>query len=188
MKAKNPISFALLVASFILHANATYAEASPTGDVSHTTSATPAGFFFAKWRLDDLRGRLCPSGESPQSMTAGDAESWSCGPWTALSAPEADAAGRVAGWVVSYSRVVQPGKADSIADAEKQCRNANATVTSQSAASVECRAVSDGTEQIVTYTVSSDLKPHALFGQVLFTTRQDRMTYTVTVRPLSQKG
>ncbi|RBB31873.1 hypothetical protein DPV79_40145 [Burkholderia reimsis] len=174
----------MLAASLIAHSGAIHAEPAGAGIAplragSHGMPAL-AGI---PPDLNALESRLCPLGEAPQSLAIGDVQSWTCGPWTAVSAPEPAADGRPAGWVVSYSGVVRSGGAESLADAEQQCRTANATITRQSATSIECRIASVGTEQIVSYSKSTVTKPHVLFGLNWFETQQDRMTFTVTVRP-----
>ncbi|KVN06301.1 hypothetical protein WT08_20350 [Burkholderia sp. MSMB1552] len=165
----------MLAASLIAHSGAIHAEPAGAG-VAPIRAGIPPD-------LNVLESSLCPLGEAPRSLAIGNVQSWTCGPWVAVSAPEPATDGRPAGWVVSYSGVVQPGKAESVADAERQCTEANATVTRRSATSIECRIASAGAEQIVSYSKSTVTKPHVLFGLNWFETRQDHMTFTVTVRP-----
>lgn len=183
MNRTHVCTLAVLAAVSLTHAGLTRAEAPESGETPRLGVAASGDLVAFPPDLSALQDRFCPVGEEPRSMSAGDAQSWTCGPWAVISAPEPSSEGRTVGWVVSYSGVVPSGQAEGIADVEKDCRAANATVTRQSETSIECHSVFGDNEQTMFYSKSTMTKAHVLFGMDWFETLQDRMNFTVTVRP-----
>jgi hypothetical protein len=166
----------LLAAALTLDSGITYAATSNTAAATYV--AVPP-------HLADLDGQLCPSGAHSHTIAAGDAQAWSCGPWTAVSAPEAPANGRPAGWTITYSGTVKRGQAEPIDVVKAECQGDSAVVINQSPNHIECSVVRGGQEEEISYITSTDDKAHMLFGMNLFETQQDRITVTVKTRPVT---
>ena len=179
---------ATLAAVLMSYAGITYAADSPAVgqaiDGPFSRVAPLVGIDIES-ELDALQGALCPSGELPRTTDVGAARSWACGPWVVLSAPERATDGRDIGWVISYSAIVKPSKAESIADAVKECTDAKGTLTSKSDRAMECKIVNAETEQTISYSRSTVEKSHMFLGFDWFWTDQEKVTIRQTVHAVN---
>ena len=192
MKYKNSIAsmmMATLAAVLMSYAGITHAADSPAVgqaiDGPFLRVATPLVGVGIEAELDALQSALCPSGELPRTTDVGAARSWACGPWVVLSAPERATDSRDIGWVISYSAIVKPGKAESIADAVKECIDAKGTLTSKSDRAMECKIVNAETEETISYSRSTVEKSHMFLGFDWFWTDQEEMTIRQTVHAVN---